>query len=826
MQNKNISGSLYFPERINTAMSLIYDYPLTIVEAPMGYGKTTAVREYLNKSDAKVMWQKIYDNSITAFWSGFCILFDNLDPDCSKSLLQLGFPNDSTGRHEMLRILEKIDYAKPIVIVLDDYHHINTTDTNKLIEFLVLSEIPNLYMVITSRFMEFANFEELKIKGFINHISKETLEFHPKDIAKYYKLCGITIKSAEADELYLFTEGWISALYLLMLKYDMDKSYMFKADIYTLIDKVVYTPFPENYKDLLIAMCIFDSFTNIQAAYVCDVENTSLILDDLVSKNAFVNYDIKDNVYSMHSILKIFMKKKLENKEQLFKNKLYENAAKWYIKNEEYLTSMQFAYLAGNFDLLLTSLELDKGRSINSEYKDLVIKYFDECPIDLKKRYPMAMLVFLRKFFTYNETGMFKKACGEFMINFNNMDDSDDDYKERLLGEYELLLSFTGYNDISKMSEYHRRACNLLKEPSTILDVKNSWTFGSPSVLYMFYRKSGELENEIEAIKESMPYYYKVTSGHGQGAELVMEAERYYNLGIFEDSEITAYKSFQFSNENSHSGILICSVFLQMRLAFMKGNLSEIIQLINNMRSDINSKKLYMFMHTMDMCESYIYSYLNIKENISVWISNGEFKNTRLLFPSMGFLNIVYGRVLLINGEYLKLIAVSEHFINISSVFPNILGQIYTYIYVAAANRLIYRQTESMESLKTALDLAMIDKVYMPFVENCDYIKSMLEDFYSQGIYKDEISKILKLYEPYKKSSIQIHKDYFSGNKLKLTEREAAIARLASEGFSNKRIGEKLFISENTVKTQLKNIFEKLGVNSRSLLKQYINKEF
>ena len=35
---------LYFTQRIVDVLAGIYIYPLTVVEAPMGYGKTTAVR--------------------------------------------------------------------------------------------------------------------------------------------------------------------------------------------------------------------------------------------------------------------------------------------------------------------------------------------------------------------------------------------------------------------------------------------------------------------------------------------------------------------------------------------------------------------------------------------------------------------------------------------------------------------------------------------------------------------------------------------------------------------------------------------------------------
>jgi DNA-binding NarL/FixJ family response regulator len=48
-----------------------------------------------------------------------------------------------------------------------------------------------------------------------------------------------------------------------------------------------------------------------------------------------------------------------------------------------------------------------------------------------------------------------------------------------------------------------------------------------------------------------------------------------------------------------------------------------------------------------------------------------------------------------------------------------------------------------------------------------------------------------------------------------LTERELAVLRRIAEGLSNREIGERLFVSENTVKTHSSRLFEKLGVNRR-----------
>ena len=54
-----------------------------------------------------------------------------------------------------------------------------------------------------------------------------------------------------------------------------------------------------------------------------------------------------------------------------------------------------------------------------------------------------------------------------------------------------------------------------------------------------------------------------------------------------------------------------------------------------------------------------------------------------------------------------------------------------------------------------------------------------------------------------------------------LSDREMEIVQLVVQGFQNKEIGKKLFISENTVKNHLHNIFDKLGVSDRLELALY-----
>lgn len=48
------------------------------------------------------------------------------------------------------------------------------------------------------------------------------------------------------------------------------------------------------------------------------------------------------------------------------------------------------------------------------------------------------------------------------------------------------------------------------------------------------------------------------------------------------------------------------------------------------------------------------------------------------------------------------------------------------------------------------------------------------------------------------------------------SSRELEVLRCLAAGFSNKKIAEQLFISKNTVKTHIQNIYHKLEVNNRT----------
>lgn len=58
--------------------------------------------------------------------------------------------------------------------------------------------------------------------------------------------------------------------------------------------------------------------------------------------------------------------------------------------------------------------------------------------------------------------------------------------------------------------------------------------------------------------------------------------------------------------------------------------------------------------------------------------------------------------------------------------------------------------------------------------------------------------------------------DKYDGNKLGLSKREIEVLELLAQGFSNQEIADKLFVSLNTTKTHISNIYSKLNVKRRT----------
>ena len=809
---------LYFSPKLIEDFKKIFDFPLTLIQAPMGYGKTSAAKKLLNPKDFYLFWLNIYDGSPEAFWKGLCKLFSEFNPELANDLKQLGVPTDILSIQEFIELLRKAPLKQKTLIIIDDFHLIESKAITFFFEILAQEKVTNLHIILSARFFNSFNQSELSLKGHAFMINQDSFKLDEQDIINYFALSNIQISQIEAKKLYEITEGWISGLYIQLLDCRKNKTIGLNKNIYNLLQETVYNHLSEELKEFCLAILTLGSFSYEQVGYIWQKDNFSSLLNNLIEQSAFIRYDQQTGLFYVHNLYSELLKEKSEAN-NFDKKKYLNRTANWFKKSDNYFAAMQIFNELQDHEKFLKTLCLEQGISSSSKKLKLLNSFFEQCPLDLRKKHISALFKYAWHLVFSGETANLSDLCNELEASLKS-----EKKETHLLGELELLRSLSVYNNLSKMAKHQAKAKKLLKGPINFIAKTCRWSFGSPSILYLYHSESGKLKKNVEKLLKTLKIYSSIANGHGSGGEYIMEAEWHFIQGKFDTATLTLQRAINLAKPANEVSVLLCALMLQIKIDIVDGNFDQALKRLQQMKLKLHLKKDYRYIHTLEICENTLYSLLDQANQISKEFISIEPEHLRLGFPAWGTFLILQCRYLLISSKIPELIGKATYLERISSIFPNILGLIYAHIFFAAANSILGKDENAKTSIETALTLAQPDNLIMPFVENSNYLKKLLADFNDNKQFSGFIAKILKLQNKYKKSKIKINSCHFTNTTTPLTSRELQIAKLAAAGKTNPQIGEALFISINTVKMALKKVYNKLSINNRALLKQALRK--
>lgn len=236
-------------------------------------------------------------------------------------------------------------------------------------------------------------------------------------------------------------------------------------------------------------------------------------------------------------------------------------------KHRQYLHAITAYQKSENYDALLRVIQEDAGILLASLEPSQVLEMLDQCPEEALKANPFAILVLMRRMFTWRQIPRMMELKVLLLAAIEAHLELSPEERGNLLGECDLMMSFLCYNDIRAMSRLHRSASSQMSRPAISIRNSGGWTFGSPSVLMMFHRVPGELPEELAEMDECMPHYYKITGNHGQGAEQIMRAEATCMRGRFTGAHIELERAYAQIQGNGQENMALCCDFLARRLS-------------------------------------------------------------------------------------------------------------------------------------------------------------------------------------------------------------------------------------------------------------------
>ena len=274
---------------------------LTLLSAPAGFGKTTLLSAWLATVDRPAAWLSLDqgDNDPASFWAYVVAALQSVAPGVGASTLALLQERQPPPiEHVLTTLLNELGAAESdIVLVLDDYHVIDSRDVQDGMAFLLDHLPPQLHLVIASRADPAMPLAKLRARGELVEMRAADLRFTPEEAAAYLTdAMGLALTADDVAALEERTEGWIAALQLAALSMEgRDDATEFIAgfagdDRYIvdyLVEEVVQRQ-PDRVQSFLLQTSVLGRLTASLCDAVTGQDDGKAMLDALDRANLFL----------------------------------------------------------------------------------------------------------------------------------------------------------------------------------------------------------------------------------------------------------------------------------------------------------------------------------------------------------------------------------------------------------------------------------------------------------------------------------------------------------------------------------------------------------
>lgn len=378
--------NLVLRPRLRDLCAQVLQTPLTLVQAPAGFGKTTLLTSWValrNSVDPpfRVAWLGLDagDNDPLQFWSYVLSALDTLEPGsvvpALNTLRSGGNALLATALTSMLNALAGL--PAQALLILDDYHLITSAEIHEGVAFM-LQHLPQcLHLVIASRSEPPLPLARMRARGELLEIATDDLRFTPPEAELFLRqTMALDLDAAAIDALEAGSEGWVAGLQLaaLSLRNQPASASAANAALKTsnrylldyVVDEVVAQQ-PAHIQTFLLQTSILSRLCGpLCDALILDAEvpagetaYSQLVLEQLERANLFLApLDAERTWYRYHHLFGEVLRTRLRaslRPEQIAA--LHRRASRWFARQRLAGEAIEHALAAGDWPAVETLVE-------------------------------------------------------------------------------------------------------------------------------------------------------------------------------------------------------------------------------------------------------------------------------------------------------------------------------------------------------------------------------------------------------------------------------------------------------------------------------------
>jgi LuxR family maltose regulon positive regulatory protein len=869
---------------------------LTLISAPAGFGKTTLVSDWVdnlrsvlaNESQIEygIAWLSLDegDNDPARFLAYIVAALHRVEGieatlgEGALGMLQSPQPPPTEAVLTSL-INEVAAIPDRIVLVLDDYHSIDSSPVDDALTFLLEHLPAQLHLVIATRDDPQLPLARLRVSDQLTELRAADLRFSNSETAEFLnQVMGLTLSAEDVAALETRTEGWIAGLQLagISIRGHQDASSFiqsFTGSHHMVLDYLVEEVLEqqsESVQTFLLQTAVLDRMTGSLCDALTGHDNGKVTLEMLGHANLFIiPLDEERRWYRYHHLFADLLRQRLRQTQPDWAPTLHCQASEWYEQNGFPDEAIDHALRAGDFERAARLIEEIVDMIWQRGEHTKLRHWLAGLPVELVQSRPYLCIFHAWDLFISGQQDAAEQSLqsAEQALEASTDhatetsptagDQSLDTRRMKIQGRVAAIRAYLAFyrGDVQETNKCVHQALEYLPMQdmswrSTAMvalgdaysiagDLSSAYQVRSEALeaskaagnIYMVLvasmklaitmRWQGRLERVIKICQQQLQLAND--SGLSQtyvvGWLLAIWGEALAELNDLDGAFHQAVKGVELTERGGDVGTMGWSYLCLMRILFSRGDITGVEEVIH--RIDNYAREHFVpqwISHRMAAWQARIWLAETKLDAASQWMGDrGLDADGEFTFRNEREY-IVLARILMAQGRLDEAIGLLQRLLEAAETSGHTTRAIEILLLQALAFQARDDTGQAMHTLERALTLAEPGGFIRIFVDEGPPMARLLYEALSRETAPDYVGRLLSAFPTNEPAQTDSAPTQIPGAEMvePLSERELEVLQLIAEGLTNPDIASRLFLALNTVKVHTRNIYGKLGVNNRT----------